>query len=133
VARSLAHFLLRRPRFNGCGLKCPPNGTHANAVLPGKLRDGCALTVTVGNHPLLTVIEPLRTSELLALPLGTLDPRIGAAADQATLKLGNAAHDGEHQPAGVGRGVAPAFAKRYEAAGKAIQFVHDVVQVAARL
>jgi hypothetical protein len=30
-------------------------------------------------------------------------------ADKASLKLGNAAHDGQHQPAGIGRGVAPAF------------------------
>ena len=50
--------------------------------------------VAIGNDPLLTIIKALGTPKLLALPLGTLDTLVRALADQATLKLGNAAHDG---------------------------------------
>ena len=64
------------------------------------------LAVTVGNNPLLTVVEPLRTSKLLALTLGALNTFLGAAADQLVLELGNAAHAGQDKHFDVARGVA---------------------------
>jgi hypothetical protein len=42
------------------------------------------------------VIECSRPAELLAVGLGPLDAFLATLADQAALKLGNAAHDGEH-------------------------------------
>jgi hypothetical protein len=74
------------------------------------------LAVTIGNDPLLPGIKSLGASKLLALLSGSLDTLVGALADQASLELGNAAHDGQHQPARIGRGVAPALPERYEAA-----------------
>ena len=49
--------------------------------ITGKLRDCRALAVTVGNNPLLTVVEPLWTSKLLALTLSALNAFLGAATD----------------------------------------------------
>src|SRR6516162_8093859 len=110
-----AHLLLRR--LLGFGLKRPPNRADTNAVFFGKLGDSRALAVAVGNDTLLAVIETLGTAELLALSLGASDALIRALADQATLELGNAAHDGQHQPADIGCGVAPDLSEADEAAG----------------
>jgi len=123
------HLLLRR--LTGFGLRRPPYRAHTNLVFLGELGDCRPMSVTIGNDPLLTGIKSLGAPKFLALLPGSLDTLIRALADQAALKLGNAAHDCQHQPAGIGRGIAPAFPKRYEAAGEAFQFVHDVVHVAA--
>src|SRR5262249_25659759 len=119
--------LLRR--LTGFGLKRPPDGANSDAVLLSKLRDCRAPAVTVGNNPLLAVVEPFRTPKLLALTLGALDALLGAAPDQLALELSNAAHNGQDKHSNVARGVAPALSKRYEAAGEALQFMQDVVQV----
>jgi hypothetical protein len=71
--------------------------------------DCCPLSVPIGNDPLLAGIQSLGTAKLLALLPCSLDALVGALADQATLKFSNTAHDGQHQPAGIGRGVAPAL------------------------
>ena len=88
----------------------PPDRAEPDAIFLSQFGDGCTLAVG---------IKSLGASKLLALAPGTLDPRVGAAADQAALELSNAAHAGQHQPADIGRGVAPAFPKRQEAAGEA--------------
>ena len=67
----------------GFGLKRPPDGADANLVLGRQLRDRLALTVQLGNYPLLTSIKTLRAPKLLTLAFGPLDPRVGTAADQA--------------------------------------------------
>jgi hypothetical protein len=55
---------------------------------------------------------------------------LAALADQAAFELRDAAHDGEHEPADVGRGVAPCFAEGDEAAAAFGEIVQDVVKVA---
>jgi hypothetical protein len=107
------------------------HAAHLDVVLLGQLDDGRTLGVAVGNRAPLAFVESLWSTELGALALGPLDALLAALADQAALEFGNAAHDGQHQPADIGRGVAPRLAERYEATGERLQFVEDVVQVAA--
>jgi hypothetical protein len=51
-----------------------------------------------------------RGAEACALGLGPFNALFAPLADQAAFELGNAAHNGEHQAAYVGGGVAPCFA-----------------------
>jgi hypothetical protein len=71
---------------------------HTRPQAPGS----SCLAVQLGNYPLLTSIKTLGTAKPLALTLSPLDPRVGAATDQAALELGNVAHNRQHSPANVG-------------------------------
>jgi hypothetical protein len=57
---------------------------------------------------------------------------LASGTDKAALKLSDAAHDRQHQPANVGRGVAPAIAEADEPTAPLLQFANDVVQVSGR-
>jgi hypothetical protein len=87
------------PRRFFAGLKRPPNGAGADFVLLGQLDDGRTLGLAVGNRAPLTFVESLWSTELGPLALCPFDAFLAALADQAALELGNAAHDGQHQPA----------------------------------
>lgn len=76
------------------------------------LGDRRPLSVAISNDPLLTDIQRRGAAELLPLPLGSGDAFLAALADQAPFELGDAAHDGKHEAANIGRGVAPCLAKR---------------------
>src|SRR5690349_6564608 len=102
-------------RFPGFGLKRPPDGADPAAVFLRKLGNRSTLAITVGNDPLLAIVQPLGPPKLLALAPSPLNAGIGAAANEAALELSNTAHDGQHEPANVGRRIAPAFPKAYEA------------------
>ena len=103
-----------RPRVSRTSLilKRPPDRADADSVFFSQFGDRGPFTVPIGDDTLLASVEALRTPKLLALALSPLDSRIGATADQTALKLRNAAHYGQHQPADIGCRVAPAFPKR---------------------
>ena len=77
-------------------------------------------------------VERSGPAELGARPLCAGDAFLAALADQPAFELGNAAHDGHHQSADFGGGVAPAFAKGDKAAATLGEIMEDVVEIAAR-
>src|SRR6478735_6410930 len=82
--------------WRGRLLQRPPNRGLADLVLARQFRHRLASSVPLGNAPALAGIECSRSAELLAVGLGPLDAFLTTLADQAALKLGNTAHDGEH-------------------------------------
>jgi hypothetical protein len=95
------HFTRLR-RCLGFGLKCPPDRANSAFIFPGELLHRLALGVAIGNGPHLASIKPRRPPKLRPLALGPLNTFLAALADQAALKLGNAAHNRQHQPANGG-------------------------------
>jgi hypothetical protein len=67
----------------------PPDRSLTNLIVARQLSHRFALGVTVGNHPFLARMEPVRTPELLALPLGPLNALLATLADQSALELGS--------------------------------------------
>jgi hypothetical protein len=112
-------------------VEVPSKWSNSDAVLLCKLRDCRALAVTVGNHALLAVIEPLGAPKLLALTLGALNAFLGAAWISSRSNSAMPPIIGQDKHSNVARGVTPTLSKRYEAAGEALQFMQDVVRVVA--
>ncbi len=73
-------------------MDCP----DANPVFLRQLRHRLSGSVELGDLPLLAVIKARRPTKPLAQLSGSIDAFIRTFADQATLKLGDAAHDGQH-------------------------------------
>ena len=89
-----------------------------------------ALGIACGGDTALLWRQLDLAAELRALGPGALDAFLAASADQAALKLIDAAQDRDQQPANRGRGVAPALAEADEATAPLIKIVQDVGQVA---
>src|SRR6516164_3554656 len=111
-AFSLAHLLLCLRRCSRFRLKRPSNGRLTNAIDFGQLCHCLALGVAISSSADHFLIQFALATERDALGLGPLDAFLAALADQVTLELGYAAHDGQHEPAVACGGVAPAFPKR---------------------
>ena len=89
--------------------------------------------IALGDLAALTDIKGRGAAERLAVGPRLGDAGLAAALDRFALELGNAAYDGQHQLADVGRGVAPAFAEADKAACAFLELVEADVTTLADL